>query len=94
MVKRYEATERRHVYIKEWLEHLNVSQQELADQMGTDKGNVSRWISEQWRITVDVLSGFSVALSVPVHYLFLPPRVAEAQRRALSAVADARTALE
>jgi Cro/C1-type helix-turn-helix DNA-binding protein len=62
MATKYEAKRLRRHFIKEWLAELGVSQTELADLMETDKVNVTRWIKEPWRITLDVLSGVADAL--------------------------------
>lgn len=63
MATRYESPNGlRPIYIREWLHELGVSQRELADWMETDKANVTRWISEPWRITLDVISATADAL--------------------------------
>jgi transcriptional regulator with XRE-family HTH domain len=62
MVTRYKAERLRPHYIKQWLEHLGISQAKLANLMGTDKANITRWIGNPERVNLDVLSGIADAL--------------------------------
>lgn len=62
MATKFKATNLRRVFVKEWLAELNISQAELARLMETDKANVTRWLGEPWRITMDVLSAIADAL--------------------------------
>jgi transcriptional regulator with XRE-family HTH domain len=64
MVTRYKADVLRPHYIREHLKAANVSQAELARRMRTDKTNVTRWLDEPWRVTLDVLSGVADALGL------------------------------
>lgn len=63
MVTRFMAKRLRPVFIKEWLDHLGVSQTKLADLMGTDKSNITRWIKEPNRVNLDAISGICNALA-------------------------------
>jgi transcriptional regulator with XRE-family HTH domain len=62
MTTRYRAPVAVRHFIKEWLLEFDLSQQELADLMETDKANVTRWIGEPRRVNLDVLTGISEAL--------------------------------
>lgn len=64
MAVRYAARRLRAHYIAAWLSYFGLSQQELADRMGTDKANVSRWINDPKRVNLDVLSGVADALGL------------------------------
>lgn len=63
MVSPYRTENLRRVYIAEWLDYLHVSQATLADLMGTSEPNVSRWINDQDRLTLHVISGIANALA-------------------------------
>ena len=63
MVTRFMAKRLRPVFIKEWLDYCGVSQTKLADLMGTDKSNITRWIKEPNRVNLDAISGICTALA-------------------------------
>lgn len=102
MATKFKASQLRRVYVKEWLTELDVSQAELARLMETDKANVTRWLGEPWRITMDVLSAIADALvfKAPelkdVGNLLRPPgeaRAVEAYRRAATDLVDSLPAV-
>jgi Helix-turn-helix len=65
MVTRYKYSQLRPLFIKEWLDHLGVNQARLAELMKTSEKNISVWISDPTRISIDVISSIADALS---HY--------------------------
>ena len=73
MPSKYRAKSLRRVYIREWLEHGRIRQAELARRMGTTKVNVTRWLAEPHRITLDVISGVEDALGLEPGELFTSP---------------------
>jgi transcriptional regulator with XRE-family HTH domain len=88
MVTRYKADALRPHYIREHLKAANVSQAELARRMRTDKANVTRWIDEPQRVSLDVLSGVADALGLDdAGDLLRPPELARN-------LAETRTAAE
>jgi len=53
----------------EYILNLNkLAQQELADELGIRKQNISRWVSNERSIPKKYLSGLSVRFDMPVEY--------------------------
>ena len=61
------------LFIREWREHKQLTQQQVADRVGTSKGQVSRWESSKRGISVDVQAAVSYALGVEPADLFRHP---------------------
>lgn len=64
MVNKYRAPQLRRHYIREWLEHKELSQAELARRMDVAPANVNRWIHEPSRVDMEVISGVADALAM------------------------------
>lgn len=71
----YEA--RRPFRLREWLKATGLSQQKLANALGVDKGTISKWISEPWRVNIDAISAIAdvMKLSDPGDLFRLPSSV-------------------
>lgn len=86
MVAKYRAVRRRKVYLRQWINHLELNQKVIADRMETSEENVSRWLAHPERISLDILSGFADGLRVPISDLFIPPERAKARDNTLNAL--------
>lgn len=64
MVNRFTYEPRRTVYLREWIRAKGWNQQKLADEMDLDKGVISKWIKEPWRLNLDALSAIADALGM------------------------------
>lgn len=52
----------RRVYLAEWREHKNLTQQQLADRLGCDVMTISRWELHKVAISTDALAALAEAL--------------------------------
>ena len=62
--------------MREWREHLGLTQDRLGARIGTDgvdKGTISRWESADRVPTSDVMAAYAEALGIPVTYLYRLP---------------------
>lgn len=89
MPGRYIARHLRPHYIAEWLAARELSQVWLANQLDTDKANVTRWIKEPRRVNLDILSSVADALDLEdAGDLLRPPDRAKAIYALLEAVRE------
>ena len=68
------------LYLREWREHLEFTQERLGERIGSDgvdKGTVSRWENFERKPTYNVLGAYAEALGIPVTYLFRCPSLDE-----------------
>jgi transcriptional regulator with XRE-family HTH domain len=64
------------IFLREWREHLGLTQDRLGDRIGADgvdKGTISRWESADRIPTSDVMAAYAEALGIPVTYLYRMP---------------------
>jgi transcriptional regulator with XRE-family HTH domain len=61
------------LYIVEWRIHRNLSQQQLADRIGSTKSSISRWETNERDITLGALGAIAEALNCSVKDLFRDP---------------------
>lgn len=74
MVNVFRYGKRQKIYIREWLRRKKWKQQQLADAMHVDKGVISRWLKEPWRLNIDAISAIADAMGLPhAGMLFMHP---------------------
>jgi transcriptional regulator with XRE-family HTH domain len=61
------------IFISYWRDHRKLSQQQLANRIGTTKGSISRWENEERDLTLGVLGAIAEALNVDVMDLYRDP---------------------
>lgn len=63
------------LFLAEWREHYHLTQQQLADRLGTTDVTISRWETGRRRPDIDALTAFAEALDADLHYsdLTRPP---------------------
>lgn len=67
-------------YLREWLAHRGMRQEDLARAVGVDGGDVSKWVTGRRRYNEDVLEGFARALGItPAELLGTDPRALQAK---------------
>jgi transcriptional regulator with XRE-family HTH domain len=72
-MRRIGPTTPRRIYIREWREHRELTQQQLADRLDTDKGTISRYERGHRRLDGVVLQDLAYALDVDVPDLYRHP---------------------
>ena len=61
------------LYIAEWREHRRLTQQQLADRIGSSKSTISRWESNSRDLTVNAMAAIAEALDCKVADMHRPP---------------------
>jgi transcriptional regulator with XRE-family HTH domain len=64
---------RGHLFVAEWMEHRELSDEKLANRLGVDRVTVTRWRNQQHRLNPDKIAAIAVALDVDCAQLFRPP---------------------
>ncbi len=62
-----------HVYLAAWRTYFNLTQQQVADRIGTSKGTVSRWETSRRVPSANVLAAYAEALDLHVGDLYRRP---------------------
>lgn len=62
------------VFLKEWRLHLNLTQEEIAERLGTSKGTVSRLELNTREPNLGYLAAFAEAIGRNTGQLFYDPR--------------------
>jgi transcriptional regulator with XRE-family HTH domain len=86
MVTRIRKGRRPHYYIKEWIDHLGLSDEDVARRIGTSRTTVWKRYTEQHRLTPEKVAQFADALDRHPNELLFPPEVPS-----LDAIADGAT---
>lgn len=73
MVTRIGGGRRPHLYIKEWMEHRNLSDRQLADRMEVARETIWRWHNEQHRLRPEKIAAIAAALDLQPEDLYRPP---------------------
>jgi transcriptional regulator with XRE-family HTH domain len=60
-------------FIAEWREHRKLSQEQLANRVGTTKGSISRWENNERDITLGAFAAIAEALNCSVEDLSRDP---------------------
>lgn len=61
------------LYVREWMEHQNVTQNELADALDCKQATVSRLVTGKMQWTLEWMAAFSFALGIQTTDLFDHP---------------------
>jgi transcriptional regulator with XRE-family HTH domain len=64
---------RGHLFVAEWMEHRELSDEKLANRLGVDRVTVTRWRNQQHRLNPDKIAAIAVALDLEPEALFRPP---------------------
>lgn len=62
------------VFLKEWREHLKLTQEQIADRIGTTKGTVSRMEVSTREPNLGYLAAFAEAINCNTGQLFYDPK--------------------
>lgn len=73
MVTRIGPKQPRRQYLRQWRDHRGLTQQQLADRLDTDKGQISNWESGKRGMSAGVLQALAEALDIEEGYLFRDP---------------------
>lgn len=65
------------IYIREWIDHLELDQKDLAEPMGTSDSQISRLLTGKRKLSLEWMASFARALNVQVSDLFKPPVTAD-----------------
>lgn len=84
---------RLHYYIKEWIDHLGLSDQDVANRMGVSRTTVWKRYSEQHRLTPQKVAQIADALDRHPNELLLPPEVPSLDALADGASPEQRAAM-
>ena len=60
-------------FLREWRKHRGLTQQQVADRLETNKGNVANWENGKRGIGADVQAALAEALSIDPQDLFRDP---------------------
>ena len=61
------------LFIKDWMDHLEVSDQELGDRLGHPRVTIWRWHKEQRRLSPNKIKEIAAGLRIPVDNLYRRP---------------------
>ena len=63
-----------HWYLKEWREHLGLTQERVAERLGTNKGQVSKLERGEQRMNDNWIAGFADAIGIDPADLLRDPK--------------------
>lgn len=81
---------RAHIYIKEWMVHLGVSDDVMAGRLGIGRTAVWKRYTEQHRLDPGKIQQFADALGISRYQLYFPPEVPSLDAIAEGATPDQR----
>ena len=64
---------RGHLFVAEWMEARNLTDEKLANRLGVDRVTVTRWRNKQHRLNPEKIAAISAALDLEPEELFRPP---------------------
>lgn len=73
MATRIGQKRRAHLYIKEWMDGRQLSDERAADRIGVARQTVYRWRTEQWRLDPEKIAQLAAALDIEPEQLWRPP---------------------
>jgi len=73
MVTTIYGKRRGHLFVAEWMEHRELSDEKLAGRLGVDRVTVTRWRNQQHRLNPDKIAAIAAALDIDCAQLFRPP---------------------
>lgn len=84
---------RLHYYIKEWMDHLGLSDEQVGNRMGVSRTTVWKRYTEQHRLTPEKVAQIAEALDRHPHELLFPPDVPSLDAMAEGATPEQRAAM-
>lgn len=60
-------------YMAEWREYRHLTQQQLGDRLGVEKGTISRWENDVRGVNLDILGAVCEALDIHPERIYRPP---------------------
>ncbi len=79
MVTRIGASKPTRLFLTEWREYRHLTQEQLADRIGTTKGTISRWENRDRDPPLGALSALAEALDIEPESLFRDPATPSAE---------------
>jgi transcriptional regulator with XRE-family HTH domain len=73
MVTRIGGARKPHLYIMEWIGHLELSVEKVADRIGVRRETVYRWIKTPTRLDPAKMQQLADALDIPITALYRRP---------------------
>jgi transcriptional regulator with XRE-family HTH domain len=67
------AKRRGHLFIAEWMQARNVTDEKLANRLGVDRVTVTRWRNQQHRLNPGKIAALAIAMGLEPEELFRPP---------------------
>jgi transcriptional regulator with XRE-family HTH domain len=64
---------RGHLFIAEWMETRNLTDEKMAGRLGVARETVTRWRNQQHRLNPEKIAAISAALDLEPEDLFRPP---------------------
>jgi transcriptional regulator with XRE-family HTH domain len=61
------------VFLREWRDYRGLTQEQVADRIGTTKSSVSRWESSNRVPTLTVMAAYAEALDIELFQIFHDP---------------------
>lgn len=74
MIQRIGRKRPTRVYLREWMEELDVDGERMAERMDCSPGTVSKLLNGKMKLTIEWLSRFADALDRPLPDLFRDPK--------------------
>lgn len=62
-----------HLYVKEWMDHRNLSDEQVANRLGMARETIWRWRKEQHRLNPEKLAALAGALDMEPQEFYRPP---------------------
>lgn len=95
MVTKIGRRQKAHLYIKEWMDHREVSDEKAGNRLGVARETIYRWRTEQHRLNPEKLAQLASALDIEPSEFYRPPgqpsldaMVADAPEELKATVAD------
>lgn len=73
MIARIQARRPARIFLREWRLHRNLTQEQLSERVGTDKGTLSKWENGKRAMNTDILSELALALQCEPFDLYRDP---------------------
>lgn len=64
---------RAHLYVKEWMDHRGLSDEQVANRLGKARETIWRWRKEQHRLNPEKLGALAEALDMDARDFYRPP---------------------
>lgn len=77
-------------FLREWRESRHLTQEQLAERLGTSKENISRWENHKRQMNEAIMAELASALDIDLPDLWRPPDVPSADQLLAGTSADER----